>query len=91
MSQKIVIPAPFRTLANGAGVLKVEASDVRRAILEADRQCPGLKQRLLGDGDQLNRFVNVFVDGEDVRFLDSLDTPLEEGSEIDILLAIAGG
>ena len=49
------------------------------------------EQRLLGDGDQLNRFVNVFVDGEDVRFLDSLDTPLKEGSEIDILLAIAGG
>ncbi len=91
MSQKIVIPGPFRTLTNGAGVLNVHASDVREAILDAERQCPGLKQRLLGDGDQLNRFVNVFVDGEDVRFLDSLDTPLNEGSEIDILLAIAGG
>ncbi len=92
MSVKVKIPTPLRGLtanqdtlnANGAGTLGT-------AITELDAQYPGLRERLLDDTGELRRFVNVFVNGEDVRFLDGLATALKPGDEVSIVPAVAGG
>lgn len=84
------IPTPLRTLTGGNEQVDVEGATVREAIDALEKQCPGMKDRLL-DEKGVRRFVNVYVGDEDVRFLDGLDTKLAAGTEISIVPAIAGG
>jgi molybdopterin converting factor small subunit len=91
MSTPIRIPAQLRELSGGAGSVVVEADSVGAALAALELQHPGFEGRLFDDHRKLRRFLNVYVDEEDVRFLDGLDTRLAGGDTISIIPAIAGG
>lgn len=91
MSLKITIPTALRKITGDADVIEVEPGTVRDIISGVDRSYPGFRSRVCEDGDKLRRFINIYVDGEDIRFLDNLATPVRDGAELSIVLAIAGG
>ena len=91
MSLKVVIPTPLRKHTGGAEVVEVDAGTVQEVLDRLDRRFPGLRGSVCDDSGKLRRFINVYVDGEDVRFLENLSTPARDGSEIAIVPAISGG
>jgi molybdopterin synthase sulfur carrier subunit len=91
MSAKVRIPTPLRKLTNNEEVVEVEASTVGAAFTELQSRFPGIKERLLDDHGAVRRFVNVYVNEEDIRFLQNQETPIKSGDEISIIPAIAGG
>lgn len=88
---KVRIPTPLRKLTNNEELVEVNASSVGAAITELQSRYPGIKERLVDDTGAIRRFVNVYVNEEDIRFLQNQDTPLKSGDEISIIPAIAGG
>ena len=91
MSAKVRIPTPLRKLTNDEELIEVEASTIGEAINELQTRYPGIKERLLDETGAVRRFVNVYVNEEDIRFLQNQDTKLKSGDEISIIPAIAGG
>jgi len=91
MSKKVRIPTPLRKLTNNEDVVEVQSATVAEAIAELQSRYPGIKERLLDDAGGVRRFVNVYVNEEDIRFLQNQETPLKDGDEISIIPAIAGG
>ncbi|MBI2865904.1 MAG: MoaD/ThiS family protein [Chloroflexi bacterium] len=91
MTVKVRIPEPLRRATKGEGLVEVKAGTIAQCIEELEAQFPGLKERLMADSGELRHFVNVFVNGEDVRFLQGLDTSLSPGDEVSIVPAVAGG
>ena len=91
MSAKVRIPTPLRKLTNNDEVVEVSASTVGEAITELQSRYPGIKERLLDESGMVRRFVNVYVNEEDIRFLQNQQTPIKSGDEISIIPAIAGG
>ena len=91
MAKKVRIPTPLRKLTNNEEVIEVEASTIDGLITELQARFPGIKERLMDDGGEVRRFVNVYVNQEDIRFLQNQKTPLKDGDEISIIPAIAGG
>ena len=85
------IPTQLRPLTGGAGEVTVDGSTVGEALKALDAAHPGFGERLFDEAGKLRRFVNVFVADEDIRFLDGLETPLEEGTTVSIIPAVAGG
>jgi sulfur-carrier protein len=85
------IPGPLRTLSGGESTVTVEAQDLRTAIDQLDSKFPGFKGRLLDDEGQPRQFVNLFLNEEDVRLHDGLDSRVGERDEIAIVPAVAGG
>ena len=90
MAITVRIPTPLRTLTGGADEVAVPAATVREALDNLEKKHPGLKERLL-DEKGVRRFVNIYANEEDIRFLDNLDTQLKEGDSVSIVPAIAGG
>ena len=90
MSVTIKIPSQLRAATDGEGELEVEGSTVGEALDAVFDEHDGLRQRISEDGG-LRRFVNVYVSGEDIRFKDGLETELQDGDEVQILPAVAGG
>ncbi len=91
MAVKVKIPTQLRTAAGGESELQVEGGTVGE-VLDALFERHGELRDRLSDGDGgLRRFVNVYVDGEDIRFTDGLDTPVADGQEVQVLPAVAGG
>ncbi|MGZ5307720.1 MAG: ubiquitin-like small modifier protein 1 [Solirubrobacterales bacterium] len=90
MSVTVKIPAQLKAATGGEGELEVEGSTVGEALDAVFDQHSDLRERITEGGD-LRRFVNVYVSGEDIRFQDGLDTSVEDGAEITILPAVAGG
>ena len=91
MSVTVKIPTQLRTVTGGEAEATVdEATTVGEALDGLYDRFDGLRDRIAEDGD-LRRFVNVYVAGEDIRFLEGLDTPVEDGDEVTILPAVAGG
>jgi sulfur-carrier protein len=90
MSVTVKIPAQLRAVTGGEGELEVEGSTVGEALDAVFDEHDGLRQRITDDGG-LRRFVNVYVSGEDIRFREGLETELDNGDEIQILPAVAGG
>lgn len=88
---RVRVPAPLRTLTGGKAELAVQPGTLRSMIDELEQQYPGFRARLCKDGGGLNDSVNFFVDEEDVRFLNGIDTPLAAGARVSILPAVAGG
>jgi sulfur-carrier protein len=88
---KVRIPTPLRKLTNDEEIVEVNANNVGAAILELQTRYPGIKERLVDETGAIRRFVNVYVNEEDIRFLQNQDTPLKNGDEISIIPAIAGG
>ena len=91
MSVSVRIPTTLRPLTGGQSEVSLEGSSVRDVITNLDGAHPGFADRLLDDDGNLRRFVNVFVDDDDIRFLEGLDTPVPDGAEVAIIPAVAGG
>lgn len=87
----IRIPTPLRKLTNEIDVVNTDASTLADAVEKLEAEFPGLKERIVDEAGALRRFVNVYVNGEDVRFLDNMQTPLKAGDEVSIVPAVAGG
>ena len=85
------IPTQLRTLTGGEGIVEASGGTVAEVLKGLDAAHPGFAERLFDDGGGLRRFVNVFVDDEDVRFLQNLDTEVGEKSTVSIVPAVAGG
>ena len=90
MSLKLTIPTALRKLTSGADAVEVEPGTVREIIVRLDQTYPGFRARMCED-EKLRRFINVYVDGEDIRFLENLSTQVPDGADLSIVLAIAGG
>ena len=91
MSVLVRIPTPLQKLVGDKAEVSVEATTLREAVAQLAETNSEIKGRLLDDSGELRRFVNVYVNEEDVRFLQKLDTPLKDGDEVSIVPAIAGG
>ena len=91
MAVTVKLPAQLRDAAGGATAKQVEGTTVGEALDALYEQHGELRGRLADDGGNLRRFVNVYIGGEDIRFLDGLDTPVSDGDELTILPAVAGG
>ena len=85
------IPSLLQQLTEGKKEIQVESGTVGKIISELNKHYPGTKERLLDENEELRRFVNIYVDEEDVRFLDGLATKVPDNSEVSIIPAVAGG
>ena len=87
----IRIPTPLRRVTNGRDKLEIDVSTLREAIDSLDGEFPGFKERLVDETGELRYFVNIYLNGEDVRFLQGMDTSTKTGDELSIVPAVAGG
>jgi MoaD family protein len=90
MAIKVRIPTPLRTLTGGKDEVDAKGGTVREVIDDLERNYPGLKDRLCDDKG-VRRFVNIYQNEEDIRFLDNLETAVKDGDSVSIVPAIAGG
>lgn len=90
MSIRVQIPTPMRQHTEGKPVVEVAGSTVQAALNDLGQKYPGITERLFDKG-QVRRFVNVYVNDEDIRYLDNLATPVKDGDELAIIPAVAGG
>ncbi|MDX8401691.1 MAG: ubiquitin-like small modifier protein 1 [Mariprofundaceae bacterium] len=91
MSITVRIPTPLRKLTGGADEVSAEGATIGALIDNLEATYPGLKERLCDENGEIRRFVNIYVNDEDVRFLSGRDTALKDGDEVSIVPAIAGG
>ena len=87
----IRIPTPLRKYTQGQEEVQVAGNTVQAVIEALETSYPGIRERICDDSGKVRRFVNVFVGEEDIRFLESLNTPVADSDEISIIPAIAGG
>jgi len=85
------IPTPLRTITKGNAEIQAKGDTVDSLVADLERQFPGLKERLLDESGELQRVINIYVDQEDIRFLQAQKTTLKDGDEVSIVPAIAGG
>jgi len=90
MNTRVKIPAPLRKLTGDQAVVETEAETLIDLIFDLERKYPGIKERIY-DGKEIRRFINIFVNGEDIRFKDGIKTKVTKGSDVSIVPAIAGG
>jgi MoaD family protein len=90
MAIKVLIPTPLRQHTGGRDTVEANGSSVNEVLQNIGKQYSGITDRLL-DGGQLRRFVNVYVNDEDIRYLKNLDTAVKDGDEVSIIPAVAGG
>jgi MoaD family protein len=90
MAITVRIPTPLRTLTGGKDEVAATGATLRHIIDDLEKNYPGLKERLCDDKG-VRRFVNIYQNEEDVRFLDGLDTAIKDGDSVSIVPAIAGG
>jgi molybdopterin synthase sulfur carrier subunit len=91
MAVVVKIPTQLRSAAEGASEAEVEGATVQEVLDGLFDQFDELRTRIADDDGSLRRFVNVYLAGEDIRFLDGVDTPVSDGAELTILPAVAGG
>lgn len=91
MSVLVRIPTPLRAVTKGAGEVYGEGANVGELIESLERQFPGIRERLVEERGELRRFINIYVNQEDIRFLQGKSTVLKDGDEVSIVPAIAGG
>ncbi|HAB15563.1 MAG TPA: MoaD/ThiS family protein [Verrucomicrobiota bacterium] len=91
MSVHVRIPTPLRKLTREQEVVEVAPGTIGAVIAELQSKFPGIKERLVDEAGQVRRFVNVYVNEEDIRFLQNNETPTKDGDEVSIIPAIAGG
>ena len=85
------IPGPFRQLTDGTADLEVDAKDIAECLDKVGIRFPKLKERMWDEEGQIHKHINVYVNGDDIRFLQKLSTPLGAGDEVSIMPAMAGG
>ena len=91
MAVKVRIPTPLQKLTNNAGEVHCDAKNINEMLADLEKKHPGIKERLCDAEGKLRRFVNVYVNEEDIRFLQGQDTLIKDGDDISIIPAIAGG
>ena len=91
MAVSVLIPTPLRNLTGGQDTVSMDATSVSTLVDTLEQQHPGMGGRLRGDDGSLRRFINIYVNDEDIRFLQGADTPLKDGDQVSIVPAIAGG
>lgn len=91
MNIQVRIPAPLRKLTGDQEVVPAEGSTIGEILTNLDKAFPGLIERICDEQGNVRRFVNIFVNDEDIRFLDEKATAVKDGDEISIVPAIAGG
>jgi len=91
MSITVRIPTPLRKLTDGADEVSADAANVGAMIDTLEAAHPGMRERLCDEAGEIRRFVNIYVNDEDVRFLDGRNTALKDGDQVSIVPAIAGG
>ncbi|MDH4170556.1 MAG: MoaD/ThiS family protein [Acidimicrobiia bacterium] len=91
MTATVRVPTTLRTLTAGESEVSVDGATVRETLDALEAAHPGFRERLIDDDGNLRRFVNVFVDDDDIRFLDGLDTAVPDGETVAIVPAVAGG
>lgn len=91
MAVKVLIPTPLQKLTANQAVVECEGTTIQELLESLETNCPGIKARLCDDSGELRRFVNFYVNSEDIRFLEGSKTALSDGDEVSIIPAIAGG
>jgi molybdopterin synthase sulfur carrier subunit len=91
MAVTVRIPTPLQRLTNGQGEVQCEGATVAELLADLERRHPGVKERLCDESGKLRRFVNIFVNEEDIRFLQGDQTGVKDGDDVSIIPAIAGG
>ncbi|MBA3349997.1 MAG: MoaD/ThiS family protein [Actinobacteria bacterium] len=91
MSVRVKIPTQLRALTGGAQEVPARGTTVAELVADLEAQHPGMRERLMDGSGSLRRFVNVYIDDEDVRFLKGLDTEVGDGARVSIIPAVAGG
>ena len=91
MAVQVLIPTPLQKFTNNEASVDLEASNVDGLIDALELHYPGIKGRLCDEAGKLRRFLNVYVNSEDIRFLEHQATPLKDGDEVSIVPAVAGG
>ena len=91
MSVMVRIPTPLRRLTKGEDKVSVDGASLGEIVNALEAKYPGIKDRLCDDAGALRNFVNIYINGEDVRFLDGLITVISDGDEISVVPAVAGG
>ncbi len=91
MPVTVRIPTPLQRITSGQGEVACEGKTVSELLADLEHRYPGVKERICDEQGKLRRFVNVFVNEEDIRFLQGDQTPIKDGDEVSIIPAIAGG
>ncbi|NJK30657.1 MAG: MoaD/ThiS family protein [Acaryochloris sp. RU_4_1] len=91
MSITVLIPTPLQKLTQNQATVECNGSSIAELLDSLEQNCPGIKDRLCDEQGELRRFVNFYVNNEDIRFLDGKKTALQDGDEVSIIPAIAGG
>ena len=91
MSVLIRIPTPLRRMTNGQAQVEIESDNLGDLVEQLDASYPGFRARLVDENGELRYFVNIYLNGEDVRFLQGLETSTKSGDEVSIVPAVAGG
>lgn len=91
MAVSVRIPTILRTYTNGESEVSAEGDTLAAVLEDLDTSFAGIRGRVLDEAGNLRRFVNVYVGNDDVRFLDNLDTPTPDGTQISVIPAVAGG
>jgi sulfur-carrier protein len=91
MAIKVLIPTPLQKFTNNKATFECESGSINELIDSLEESCPGIKKSLCDEQGKPRRFVNFYVNSEDIRFLDGTETPLKDGDEVSIVPAVAGG
>jgi sulfur-carrier protein len=91
MAVRVRVPTPLRRFTGGEGEVPADGASVRQVIEDLEKRHAGIRERLLDDKGEIRRFVNIYLNGDDVRFLESLNSKVKDGDDISIVPAIAGG
>jgi len=91
MSIKVRIPQPLQKLTRGQDQVEVEATDIKSLVNNLEKDFPGIRDRVCDESGKVRRFINIYINDEDVRFLQGDKTQIKEGDEVSIIPAIAGG
>lgn len=91
MSVHVRVPTPLRRFTGGAEEVNANGATVAALVNDLEKNHPGIKERICDEEGKVRRFVNIFVNGDDIRFLNNLDTVIKDGDEVSIVPAIAGG
>ena len=91
MAIKIRIPTPLQKLTDNKDIVECKAQNVKELVDSLEKEFPGMKDRLCDEKGKIRRFLNIYVNDEDIRFLQMEKTPLKDGDEVSIIPAIAGG
>lgn len=91
MPIRVRVPTPLRRFTGGNDEVPAAGESVRAVIEDLEKRHPGMRERLLDDKGELRRFVNIYLNGDDIRFLNQLSSQVKDGDDISIVPAIAGG